>query len=298
MKILSANVNGRVRAALAPQLEAVLDRVPDIICLQEVTRGSYDDWCRGLTAAGYSVASTVDLLAVLYPPPPYPSPPFPSWEEPHDHVKRKNFNLTASRYPIAPLAGLAYHDAEAELYAFPEKFLAAHVSVDGVEVAVHNTHLPPGVSRGVVKVQAYEAIAERIGSEPGVPSVLCGDFNDPGAEDQDGPVIECGPPWSAEIRHRWKRAVEGVLLHPGWREVYRDVHTRGEPLPASHLTGFGKGTNPRRYDHIFATPQLTTRSCRYLSDWLEATPERRRLSDHAPIEAELDPSPAESGRVA
>src|SRR4051812_35611304 len=111
MKILSWNVNGRVGDAAQRQLRAVLRRKPDVIALQEVTArpfrrypGSYPIWLEGLTKAGYSVTSTIDLVALPYPEPPYDSPPLPPpRDEQHDHIQRKNFNLTASRHPIAVL---------------------------------------------------------------------------------------------------------------------------------------------------------------------------------------------------
>lgn len=64
MKIFSADVNGRVKTAAGRQLDAVLEHDPDVMALQEVTIGNYSDWCRGLTQAGYSVLSTVDLVAL------------------------------------------------------------------------------------------------------------------------------------------------------------------------------------------------------------------------------------------
>lgn len=70
MKLLSWNVNGRVGDAARRQSDAVLDRSPDLIALQEVTPGSYEPWCEDLTSAGYAVLSTIDLVALPYPPRP------------------------------------------------------------------------------------------------------------------------------------------------------------------------------------------------------------------------------------
>src|SRR3954451_16402833 len=106
MKILSCNVNGRVRAALDRQMDRLLARKPDIVALQEVTMGSYAGWCRGLTQSGYSVASSVDLVARPYPPGPYATPPFPPGRG--GQIERKYFNLAAARLPIAMLPGLTF----------------------------------------------------------------------------------------------------------------------------------------------------------------------------------------------
>lgn len=287
MKVISCNVNGRVRAALGRQATALLGREPDIVALQEVTKGSYADWCQRFAEAGYEVVSTADLLALPYPAPPYPSPPFPPKARDHiqGHIERKNFNLIAARYPIGMLSGLAFEEPSEALYAFPEKHVAARVTVDGREIEVHNAHLPPGVSRGAIKAHAFEAIARRVAEEAGNPKVLCGDFNAPWSEDADGPVSEFRRKWPEEVKRRWIEAETAVIANPRMRDVYRDVHARGERFPASHFTG---GT-PHRYDYIFASPELKTASCAYLGDWLEGAKTNGRLSDHAPVEAELSP---------
>lgn len=286
MKLLSWNLNGRVKGAARRQLEAVLARAPDVIALQEVTTGNYADWCRGLTQAGYSVISTVDLVTLPYPPPPYPSPPFPLWKEPHDHIQRKNFNLTAARDPIALLAGLSFEDSEEARYAFPEKHLAARVTVDGAEVDVHNAHLPPGVSRGVVKVHAFEAIRRRVDEDTGNPTILCGDFNAPEFEDADGPLPSGTAARSDALRTgntRWIEGEAGIVDSPAMRDVYRDKHDSRTPFPVSYFTGgAARRTGPRRYDYIFASSEFNTQRCEYLGDWLESG-----LSDHAAVEADL-----------
>ena len=78
----------------------------------------------------------------------------------------------------------------------------------------------------------------------------------------------------------------GVLRIPQMRDVYRDVHERGNTFPVSHMTGGSKPT-PHRYDLIFASTDLETRGCEYLSGWLKRDADRWRLSDHAPVEAQL-----------
>jgi len=128
MKLLSWNVAGRQRGALAAQLEKVLGQQADVVALQEITAKTYAPWVEGLVGAGYSLASSIDLLAI-----PYPEP-----------IKRKNFNLVATRGRIAPLPGLTWPDAEEARVAFPEKYVAALVECDDLQVEVHNAHLPPG----------------------------------------------------------------------------------------------------------------------------------------------------------
>jgi endonuclease/exonuclease/phosphatase family metal-dependent hydrolase len=287
MRIVSWNVNGRTQQAQARQLAALLEREPDVVALQEVTHGSYESWRRGLSEAGLSVLSTLDLVALPYPPPEngaYPSPPFPPGFT--KHVKRKNFNLLAHRGAIDLLPGLQFKDpAEAQL-AFPEKHLAGRLLLDGTAVEVHNTHLPPGVSRGMVKVHHFEAIRQRIDESRGTPRILCGDFNAPISEDVDGPVIQTWGSWpKGPDSERWIKAEVAALANPQMRDVYRALHVGATEFPASHHTGPSR--TPHRYDFIFASEELKPTRCRYLTDWLEATDERSRLSDHAAVEADL-----------
>jgi endonuclease/exonuclease/phosphatase family metal-dependent hydrolase len=287
MRVLTWNVNGRVGAALARQLSAVLEREPDVIALQEVTRRSYPGWSEALMPAGYSVLSTRELVAMPYPPPGtegYPSPPFPPGYR--HQLRRKNFNVLASRYPIAALRGLSFDDADEAAFAFPEKHLAGRILVDGTEVDVHNTHLPPGVSRGMIKVHHFEAIRRRVDGSAQRPRVLCGDFNAPGRENSDGPLFHTWGGWpGAEDQERWFEAETRLLTNPSMPDVYRAVHEGAEVFPASHHTGPKR--TPHRYDYIFASKELRPESCDYLTAWLEPSDERKRLSDHAAVEADL-----------
>ncbi len=280
MELLSWNVNGRVDAAAKRQLGAVLERAPDVIALQEVTTESYPVWRDGLSAAGYTTLSTVELLAVPYPPPPYTSPPFPP-PPTEKHIRRKYANLVAARHPIVARPGLSFDDPEEAHLAFPEKFLAADVSIEGIVVHVHDAHLLPGVSRGLLKVHAFEAIRRRVDADlsarhPGTALVLCGDFNAPV---NGGQRAQAGRAWHGATA-RWQATEASVIAHEELRDAYLDVHDPREPLPASHFTGSRR--RPQRYDHIFRSRELRTRRCAYLGDWL-----RDGLSDHAPVVATL-----------
>jgi len=267
MKILSWNVNGRVRKACQRQLEAVIDENPDVLALQEVTATSYPVWAEGLKAAGYHVLSTLDLVGRPY---------HGVGRRSKRPIKRKYFNLVAAREPMTTLPELSFPDPEQARVAFPEKYLAATVVADGVEIDVHNAHLPPGSTRGIIKVHAFQAIRRGVDHPTSRPRILCGDFNTPLAEDADG-VTPAGRNHPG-LRDEWEAAERAILCNPELRDVYREVHPAGEPYPASHFT---RGT-PRRYDHIYASQELEVGRCRYLTEWLE-----KRLSDHAPVEAEL-----------
>jgi exonuclease III len=279
MRLLSWNVAAR-EGKLAQQLSNVLEEEPDVVALQEVSTGTHARWRQGLVEAGYSVLASDDLLALPYPP---PEAGYPFRQRTPKQVIRTKFNLTASRLPVEPLAGLSFPDKEEERFAFPEKYLAAEVVEQSVAVEVHNAHAPPGSSRGVVKPQAFRAIRRRVDQQQGGPQVLCGDFNTPIREDDDDDV-------PAGQRHpglqpEWGEAERGVLSNPRLVDAYRKTRKRGSPFAVSHRTR----TRDCRYDHIYVTGQFDVTSCRYLTDWLD-----EKLSDHAPVVADLSLPPLDS----
>ena len=290
MKILTWNVNGRIEDAAKRQIRAVLRRDPDIICLQEVTGkpggrrpGSYPSWTAALLARGYSVVSSVDLVALPNPEPPHESPPHrPPTRKKHGHSSRKYFNLIAAKHPLSAIAGLTYGDAEEARLGFPEKHVAGRVSIQGREIDIHCTHLPPGVSNGLVKVHHFEAVNRRVMRDRARPRILCGDFNAPVEENALEPEFDIdggwSDPWTREEKVRWRDAEWSILKNEDMRDTYRATHRPRRRWPVSHYTGRTR----RRYDHIFASPEFEIVDCRYLTGWLD-----RGMSDHAAVEAEL-----------
>lgn len=273
MRVLSWNVAGR-KTQLAQQLRRVLDEGPDVVALQEVSTATYPLWRQGLVEAGYSVLATLDLVAV-----PYPSPPYNFSVHVGRPITRTKFNATASRLPIAQLAGLSFPDEEEARFAFPEKYLAAEVFYQGTPIEIHNAHAPPGSSRGVVKPQAFRAMRRRVDQRHGVPQILCGDFNTPVSEDDDDVVT--ASVFHPRLANEWDTAERGILCHPRLADAYREVREPGAPFPVSHRTR----TRDCRYDHIYITDAFSVTSCRYLLSCLE-----ERLSDHAPVIADLSMS--------
>jgi endonuclease/exonuclease/phosphatase family metal-dependent hydrolase len=161
-----------------------------------------------------------------------------------------------------------------------------------VEVHLHNAHVPHGSGRGVIKVHAFEAIRRRVDAEAeaGTPTILCGDFNAPWSEDAKGPLTKLRRKWPDEVSTRWIEAEAALLNNPRMRDIYRDVHVPGRPFPVSHFTGREGRLTRHRYDYIFASPELRTEGCDYMSDWLERDERNWRPSDHAPVVATLTAS--------
>jgi len=263
VRLLSWNVNGRIDDAGRRQLARLLESEWDVVALQEVTRRSWPLWRDGLLAAGFSLTACDDLVEL----------PYPDVDPP---IRRKYFNVTAARFPLARLPGLVFDDDEERRVAFPEKYVAALAGLpDGALLELHNAHLPPGSTRGEIKIHAFEAIARRLDDGATRPQILCGDFNTPRSEDLAG--IETWARSHPNVE-RWDRAERGILEHERLRDAYREKHDPTQPFPASHYT---RG-HRRRYDHLFVSPEIVVNECWYFADWLD-----ERLSDHAPIVAEL-----------
>ena len=273
VKVVSWNVKGGLRgdrSRARRQLELLVERDPDVIALQEITEDNYPAWDAGLRAAGYVLTSGLDLVRAPYPPPPYHPDSRTS-----SQIHRLYFNLIASRTGCEELPGLGWEDPTEAATAFPEKYLAAQIELDGRVVSIHNAHLPPGKTRGIFKVHHFEAIARRIDAETG-PTILCGDFNAPLLEDEEGPNVTGRSArdaprggWS-ELYDRWNAAEERVLTHPHLRDAYRAVRKPGDPFPVSHYTGNpSRKMGTKRYDYIFVSEHFETERCIYLTDWLD-----------------------------
>jgi exonuclease III len=189
--------------------------------------------------------------------------------------RRIYFNVVASRWRLRRLPGLRLE--------FPERYLAASVGRAGAEFEIHVAHLPPGSTRGLVKVEMFEALYARLATPCKRPRILCGDFNTPRAERDDGTVEFWGARHPAHTE-RWDRAERRVVLGLGQHDlpdVFRALngHTATDVSWVARRGGQSWG---RRYDHVFASPRLRPTACRYLHAWRE-----QRLSDHSAIEADF-----------
>jgi endonuclease/exonuclease/phosphatase family metal-dependent hydrolase len=263
MKLLSWNVRGYTGPIKERQLSEVLKHTPDLIALQEVVRGSLEFWREGLAAESYEVlASDLKLLDVDGPLVGHKGPRM---------GRRKNMNLIASRSPIDPMQGLEVRVGE----GFPEKYLAGTVKTDRVRIDVHNVHTPPGSSVKMLKVDYWEAVLTRVNLPTESARILCGDFNSPWSEDDEGFVTGGGRRDPDEER-RWKEAELGFLDHPELRDVYRAHHVAGERFATSHM----RGNTPCRYDHVYVSKEFEIDECRceYLEGILGTG-----VSDHAPV---------------
>jgi exonuclease III len=264
MRLITWNVNGRYGASLPRQIAAVTDRGPDVVALQEVRLESVAAWRRGLAAAG--LAHVRDSSAQL-------STRAPVGKE----YRRRYFNLIAARWPVRQLPGLAV--------AYPERYLAVRVGRPREAFEVHTAHLPPGSTRGLIKIEMFEALYARLARTGGNQRILCGDFNAFRLERPDGSVEFFGDRYSRRVRERWNAGERSVILGLAGHDladVFRRLH--GYVVDeASYVVGNARDGGRRRYDHIFASASLHGSACRYHHEWREL----QRVSDHSALEADF-----------
>ena len=262
MRLISWNVNGRSGPALPRQVAAVCERGADVVALQEIRAESLRVWREGLHHAGLEhVLDSSDLVAV----------PSLSGRE----YRRIYFNVVASRWPLRRLPGLELE--------FPERYLAASVARAGGEFEIHVAHLPPGSTRGLVKIEMFEALHTRLATPCEHPRILCGDLNTPRAERDDGTVEFWGArhPPHTERRNKAERSVVLGLGEHDLPDVFRALNGYAA-TDFSWLARRGGKSWGRRYDHAFASRRLRPTACRYVHAWRE-----QGLSDHSAIEADF-----------
>ncbi len=252
MHLISWNVAGRVKK-LPAQVAALLEREPDVVALQEVTATTIPLWRATLEKRGYRVVASIDL------------------EDRRMLVGGRRYGvLTASRWSLKALPPTEFD------VPWSERVLSVVADCRYGEVEVHNAHLPAGVSHGLVKVETFEGIYDRLARESDRPRILCGDFNSPKEELADGTTVPFG-----EGNERWTAAelsvIRGLEKHD-LRDAYRFVH--GYVAWDESWVWRGRGRRyGRRFDHVFASERLTPAACRYLHSFREGG-----LSDHSPIE--------------
>ena len=85
---------------------------------------------------------------------------------------------------------------------------------------------------------------------------------------------------------RWDAGERNVLqglAEFGLRDAYRMMNPYGGDADYSWVLSGKEVSRNRRFDHVFASPDLKPVACRYLHEARE-----RGLSDHSPILAEFE----------
>jgi len=132
MKIVTWNLNSRTNLkTLNKQGEYLKKQNFDLITLQEVTLNSQDFYKEFFK--DWNILSSFDFVSdksILV-------------------KKRKYGQLIISKDPITPIKPLGS-------MPFPERLLSGHIK--NINIEIHTTHVPPGSSNGVIKVQHFEEL--------------------------------------------------------------------------------------------------------------------------------------------
>lgn len=256
LELLTWNVAGRT-VLLEGQAAAVERREPDLVALQEIRPSTAGRWREVLARAG--LAHALDSSAFV--------------------GRRRIFNLTASRWPLTELPAVGSPQ--------PERVLSAVSESPWGQVEIHNAHIPPAPSNGLIKVETCEALYERL-ARPGVEGrhrILCGDL--PRYESEDGGV-ETFASNHPDVEARWDAAERSLLTGLAeWdlRDVFRVLNgpERRDVSWVMHTRARRKAAH--RLDHVLASASLRAIACDYIHEWREAG-----LSDHSAMEATFAPT--------
>ena len=273
LRLITWNLNAR-RSSIPSQMAALARRSPDILALQEVSRGMVEPLQRELSEVGLSHA--IDSFAVA-----------PSWEA---KGPRRYGLMIAARFPLAP----SPTDVSV---CWPERMLSVVVATPSGPLLLHTTHIPPGSSNGPTKIAMIEGVLNVIAAAAPTTQILCGDFNAPQVEMADGRIVTWGErvleTGVVKLRRRrfgypadrWDHAERGAMEghHDSILiDAYRHLHGYGR----QEFSWFLKRKElriGRRFDHVFCSPDLKVLACEYLHHLRE-----EGLSDHSALELDFD----------
>jgi endonuclease/exonuclease/phosphatase family metal-dependent hydrolase len=211
--LLSWNVAGRV-ALQEEQIEVVLGRDADVVCLQEVTPRTAPRWPEALGDGGY----TVQL----------------STGRPTPGGLRRLAVLTAAKAAPAVVPG--------PVLRWPERHLACRVALEGAQVEVRNVHAPLSQKAGRVKVRTLEAVFSAVARDDGLPRVVAGDLNTPRYESRTDDVFTFARTRSGRLRpaygerhDRAELALIAELPARGWRLDHLIVSPELEPVGCDYV---------------------------------------------------------------
>ena len=177
---------------------------------------------------------------------------------------------------------------------FPERLLSGFIESTSIEI--HTTHVPPGSSNGVIKVEHFEGLFNYLSKRKDKNMILTGDFNSPKLELDTGEIITWGQKIGASgktrisVNPKWKHQCSGERWDSAERNIIENHKALGlqdafritngfKDTSGSWVTNKGQG---RRYDHIFPSENLIVNSAFYNHE-----PREEKLSDHSPLIAEL-----------
>lgn len=259
IKLISWNTAGRLRK-LNDQLNFLLNKDYDIICLQEVIYSTNSIFKEELTKNGFNVISNLPKECVKT-------------------GKRKYNLIIASKCPVNQCSATFKVD-------WKEKYLESELMINGRSIKLLNIHIPPGSGNKWKKIQTIQEAFENIKNFSSDYKIICGDWNTPQSEDKNGEITTWG--------EKPGRGGKGSNWDIGERLLLQEVNKYGlidcfRSLNGYHQEEFswvaksGKKPVGRRYDHIYLTSNLNPKKCYY-----EHSLRMNNLSDHSGIVCELE----------
>ncbi len=258
IRVLSWNVNARRDCAAQAAAMAAWD--PDVVALQEVTAGSDGRFAASLAQQG--LVQYVSGAALV--------------TEGGATTIAKRYSALASRYPFALEAVPALPR--------PELAVCAVVQAPGAAVRVLGVHIPTWSNGAEAKMQTQEGVCAYLATCEGL-TVLCGDFNSPKEELEDGTIVVFMRPKdvrgsAAELGLLTASTADGPLV-----DAFRAVNGWTADDRSWFWKNRGK-TGGFRLDHIFASRHLRPVAC-----WYGHSLRLGGMSDHSPIVAEFEIGP-------
>lgn len=269
-RLVSWNTAGRVRRH-ADQIAYLKDIRPDILAIQEAIASTIPLW-RRWAAEELQLEHFIDSRSL--------APDESALIGPQKYAQ-----IFASRFPIQSLPPIDFP------IPWQERVLSALIRTPGGVIEAHTTHIPPGSSHKWLKIETFEGIYRRLARRNDGHRLLCGDFNMPRKELPDGRVFYWGTldREDGSLRRirddRWcagERSIREGLAEFDLSDAYRMLHQPGERVD-TWIPKQGMNSNPRRFDHLYASKSLGVIRCDYDHDAHES-----RLSDHSILIADME----------
>lgn len=267
LRLLSWNTAKRLKRAAA-QVDFIQKFDADIIALQEVIPSTEERY-RILLRGDYThITSSFELVT-----------------EPHLLTKKRMFGqLLASKFPLRVM------DPVEMPIPWTERVLSCEITLNDKNIKLHTAHVPPGSSNGWIKIDTINGIVSYLASKSNESHILCGDFNTPQLETADSRLVTFGQKLTSSGKIKTLTKFRGGL-GADWDAGERALF---EQLPLYRIVDSFRVRNPtdfdayswsysrqgkvfkRRFDHFFASDDLTVLNCRYCNT-------QGNLSDHAPM---------------
>jgi endonuclease/exonuclease/phosphatase family metal-dependent hydrolase len=274
MRIVSWNIQKQSGTALDGVLAGLRSIQPDLLLLQAVTRASLATLSPARTLGLQHTAGLIDEA---------------------ERAGKYAASVVVSRWPLtkvqpgwaqAPVRTDSALEGYTRLFpgwegAAPRPWLLARASVHAPSgtIDVVDLQMPEGSEKAWDKLKSLVAVAAALAKAPPGARLVGGDLGVPRLETGER-VVYFGA--GSKRGPLWEKAGQMLLAGlPSLRDVYRAHHGyEGEGTRDAYSQIVG--TAQRRYDHLFASSELTTDSVEYRTDWIRAN-----ISDHAPLVAGL-----------